>query len=467
MFDVSRSTIGRLLNQEQDLREILLQKERMKQGKRQRSGKDPEVEEALNKWFKSVLDKGVRISGVILRSKAEEFAVRLGKPGFVATEGWLSRWKARHQIKAKRIHGEKSSADFEGAEFWVSTVLPQLLQEYTPENIYNADETGLYYRATPDSSLCYTYEQISGSKRAMERITILLCANMSGKDKLKLLMISKSKKPRCFKNINMDTLPITYCSNQNAWMTRIIFQEWVSKWDSVLRENCRKILLLLDNCPAHPRISTLTNIRLEFLPANTTSLIQPLDQGVIKNLKCFYRQEVVQMTIAGIDDSLVSSSASAIDISSRISLLDAIYFVARSWRKVKPETISNCFRKCGFRTQTSSSGESGDEPILMGEELALTGVLNGEHYLNIDTDIPCFEEAQDFDEEIINEIVSKRICLDDYPEDDDVDDEFVQPIITHQVARQCIQTLQRYFLEQGVSEVQNAALDICAEEVFN
>ena len=58
IFDVSKSTIARHLNQEQDLREILLQKERMKQGKRQRLGKDPEVEEALNKWFKSVLDKG-------------------------------------------------------------------------------------------------------------------------------------------------------------------------------------------------------------------------------------------------------------------------------------------------------------------------------------------------------------------------------------------------------------------------
>ncbi|KAI6647412.1 hypothetical protein LOD99_12408 [Oopsacas minuta] len=69
----------------------------------------------------------------------------------------------------------------------------------------------------------------------------------------------------------------------------------------------------------------------------------------------------------------------------------------------------------------------------MEEELALTGVLNGEHYL-IDTDVPCFEEAQNFDKEIINEIVSKKICLDDYPEDVDVDDEFVQPIITHQVA---------------------------------
>ena len=171
-------------------------------------------------------------------------------------------------------------------------------------------------------------------------------------DKLKLLMISKSKKLRCFKNINMNTLPISYCSNQKAWMTGMIFREWVSKWDSVLRENGRRILLLLDNCPAHPRISSLTNIRLEFIPANTTTIIQPLDQGVIKNLKCFYRQEVVKMIIAGIEDSLVSSSASAIDISSKISLLDAIYSVARSWRKAKPETITNCSRKCGFRTQT-------------------------------------------------------------------------------------------------------------------
>ena len=134
---------------------------------------------------------------------------------------------------------------------------------------------------------------------------------------------------------------------------------------------------------------------------------------------------------------------------------------------MKPETITNCYRKCGFRTQTSPSGESVDEPILMGGELALTGVLNDEHYLNIDTDIPCFEEAKNDDEEIINEIVSKRVCIDDSPEDDDVDDDFVQPTIAHQVARQCIQTLQRYFLEQGVSEAQNTMLDVCAEEVFN
>ena len=44
----------------------------MKQGKRQRSGKDPKVEEeeALHKWFKSVLDRGLRISEMVLKGQS-------------------------------------------------------------------------------------------------------------------------------------------------------------------------------------------------------------------------------------------------------------------------------------------------------------------------------------------------------------------------------------------------------------
>ena len=225
------------------------------------------MEEALNRWFNAVLAKGVRISGPILKTKAEEFAHKLGRPDFVAMDGWLSRWKARHRIKFKRAHGEKSSADAEAAEEWMSTILPQLLNEYDPEDIYNANETGLYYRATLDGSLCYAYEQLSGSKKAMDRITVLCCANMTGKDKVKLLVIRKNKKPRCFKGVCMDTLPVTYGANKNAWMTSVLFEEWITKWDAALRKQGRKILVLVDNCSAHPQdISTLTNIWLQFLP---------------------------------------------------------------------------------------------------------------------------------------------------------------------------------------------------------
>ena len=77
----------------------------------------------------------------------------------------------------------------------------------------------------------------------------------------------------------------------------------------------RKILFLQDNCTAHPGLHTLHNIRFEFLPANTTSLIQPMDQGVIKNRKTYYRKKLGQMTIAAIEDSLVSTTSTVTNVS--------------------------------------------------------------------------------------------------------------------------------------------------------
>ena len=126
LFSVPKSTIGRLIRQERKIRERHAQEkaQRIRPAKRKRHGKDPEVEEALSHWFRAVLARGVRIGGPILKTKAEEFAHKLGRPDFVATDGWLARWKGRHQIKFKRAHGEKSSADAKAGEEWSSTVLP-------------------------------------------------------------------------------------------------------------------------------------------------------------------------------------------------------------------------------------------------------------------------------------------------------------------------------------------------------
>ena len=54
----------------------------------------------------------------------------------------------------------------------------------------------------------------------------------------------------------------------------------------MVQEN-RKILVILDNFSGH-RISDLTNIKLCFLPPNTTAILQPLDLGIIRSFKCKY-----------------------------------------------------------------------------------------------------------------------------------------------------------------------------------
>jgi len=57
------------------------------------------------------------------------------------------------------------------------------------KDIFNADETGLFYRCTPDQIRAFKGERFSGGKQSKECITLLVGANMNESEKFKLLMI--------------------------------------------------------------------------------------------------------------------------------------------------------------------------------------------------------------------------------------------------------------------------------------
>ncbi|XP_056008513.1 tigger transposable element-derived protein 6-like [Ostrea edulis] len=260
--------------------------------KRQRSGKAPTVESALTEWFTAARSRDIPISSNILQEKAVDLASQMNINDFNATSGWLSRWKQRNNIGFKKMHGEKKDADQEAVNHWIDNILPNLLETYSPDNIFNADETGIYYRALPDGTLTFKTDAIAGSKKAKDRVTAMVCVNVSGSDKQRLLVIRKSRDPRCFRG--KKSLPVVYRSSANAWMTSDIFREWLKDFNKQMVRQNRKVLLLVDNCSAHPKDAAdrLSNVKLEFLPANTTSVIQPCDQGIIKNLKTLYRSQV-------------------------------------------------------------------------------------------------------------------------------------------------------------------------------
>lgn len=73
---------------------------------------------------------------------------KIGHGNSKATEGWISRWKDRNIIKFKQFYGEKSSVDRNGTEEWSLSKLPEILNQFFPEDIYNANKTGLLYRVT-------------------------------------------------------------------------------------------------------------------------------------------------------------------------------------------------------------------------------------------------------------------------------------------------------------------------------
>lgn len=122
--------------------------------------------------------------------------------------------------------------------------MSKLRAGYRDEEIFNADEMGLFFRLTPDHSLKFKGEKCSGGKLSKERVTVLVAANMSGSIKRKLLVIAKSKMLRCFKNVK--NLPVDYDFNKKAWMTSTIFENTLIKWDSELLKqnkhfNCRQL----------------------------------------------------------------------------------------------------------------------------------------------------------------------------------------------------------------------------------
>ena len=83
-----------------------------------------------------------------------------------------------------------------------------------------------------------------------------------------------------------------YRNNQCAWMTTEIFVEFLNALNNKMKHKKHCILLFLDNFPSHPDIK-LSNVKLCFIPKNTTLHLQPLDKGIIAWLKNFYKRQLM------------------------------------------------------------------------------------------------------------------------------------------------------------------------------
>lgn len=105
--------------------------------------------------------------------------------------------------------------------------------------------------------------------------------------KRKLSVVEKSKIPHYFRGVKK--LPVYYYVNKSAWMTRIIFNEWLLKWDNELKHD---ILLLLESCNAYDLNVSPKHINVVVLTPSTTSLIQPYNQGIINAFKAYYLNEM-------------------------------------------------------------------------------------------------------------------------------------------------------------------------------
>lgn len=202
---------------------------------------------------------GTPISGPLLSAKALQLYPRLypdNSADFKAGTGWLRRFKDRHGVRCLSLQGESLSAAMMDVEPFREKFL-KLVEEQglTRHQMFNCDESGLYWKLMPNKTLVTSREkEAKAFKKPKDRVTIMACANASGSIKLPLLFIHKALNPRCFKHIDKNDLPVHYYAQKSSWMDSYIFKEWflnrfVPLCRNALREKGlpERALLVLDN----------------------------------------------------------------------------------------------------------------------------------------------------------------------------------------------------------------------------
>lgn len=274
-------------------------------------------------------------------------------PPFSASKGWLDRFKNRTNYHSIVQSGEAASADKEAAQSYLP-VLKDIIEEggYTPQQVFNVDETGLYWKRMPKRTVISKEEKKApGHKASKDRVSLLVGGNAEGDLKLKPVFIHTSKNPRALKGHAKECLPVIYRSSKKAWINRYIFQDWfTSYFCPAVERYCNqknishKALLLLDNAPGHPtNLSDLSqHIRVEFLPKNTTALIQPMDQGVISTFKAYYLRQTFKKMICAVDSD---ENLSIRQFWKDFNIKHAIDNVAESWDEIKASEMNAVWRK--------------------------------------------------------------------------------------------------------------------------
>jgi hypothetical protein len=151
------------------------------------------MELAFKSWFLEQQDK-VNLNGDMLHVKAARFLQEFhpDAPEMAFSQGWLEKFKDRHEIKSFRCFGENDVLDMEA----VGVVLPDIcavVDAYAKKDVFNMDETGLCWHLQADYSLAT--HQLEGQKINKESITLVICANSNGNEKIPLTIIGKHLNP--------------------------------------------------------------------------------------------------------------------------------------------------------------------------------------------------------------------------------------------------------------------------------
>jgi len=366
--------------------------------KKHRAVNFPLLEKALANWVLQCQSRNVKLKGDLIVEKAKKLLILSGvdekdHPKF--SNGWLEKFQKRNKFKSIKSYGESGSVNMDIVETG-RTKLKEITSKYERKNIFNMDETGLFFSMAPDRTIAST--QIQGVKQDKRRITLALTTNADGSEYISPLIIGHANKPRCFKKKSGKELGFNYISNKKAWMTALFFQDWLHEFNQKMSIQNRKVLLLLDNAPSHIAVEgEYSHVEVHMLPANTTSKLQPMDAGIIAAFKRRYRYR--HMT-----NAIERDENGEIDIYT-VDQLTAMKWSIEAWKDINSRIITNCWNHVNiigdFISSEIKEVDLDKELENLAQKLPLRYRLSVEELVNLEC------------EKIVDDILTEKQLLSD------------------------------------------------------
>ncbi|CAG8692530.1 8355_t:CDS:2 [Gigaspora rosea] len=229
---LDRSTVSKILKNREQYKNIKVESVAENQF-RHRPVKFPRLELAMRTWVQQIVAANMLLSDYLLKEKGIEFACALDikEEDLSFSSSWITKFKKRNQLCRITTHGESENAPLESLPGF-RLQLQEVTSRYHPDDIYNADETGLFVA-------CFlTKHSVIGVD--MEENCIFRS------QKRKILLIVDNAPSR----ISLNSTDSEGVSSTNA----------------------------------------LTNVTVHYLLPNTTSHMQPMNAGIIKSFKSKYKR---------------------------------------------------------------------------------------------------------------------------------------------------------------------------------
>ena len=140
---------------------------------------------------------------------------------------------------------------------------------------------------------------------------------------------------------------------------------------------------------------------MHFLPLNTTSLIQPMDQGVLQAMKNRYKKKLLQKVICNCAQDL-DQTQSIKDVEKLHTVKDALYMLYDAWDEASPESICKAYKKLNIHLDNSQENSEPEQQHsaesvvdMLQHEVGNKDSLDPldlEEKLNLDNELPTMEQ---------------------------------------------------------------------------